>query len=649
MNSRQKELLIDLLNREGFVSAHYLAKIFQVSTKTIYKDLSLLFEILERKNLTLVKQPRYGIIIEGDKLLKSKFLFDLRSNTEHSKSYKDYSERENYYLKKLVLDAEKLDVIDLAVELYISESSVRRDLEKLDFLLKKSHIKLKKTDGKFLIDGNETEIRKFFRSFLIDKFDLIKGEYESMDFLFSSFSLSDLTPINSLISHKASLFTFTIPENLKIYLSLDLLINAIRIKKQHFVQDNEFDLGDDLEKLAVFPLASELLSNVTKIPINLLSDAEVNDICLTLLSIGYVTEKSDNSEYRLLTKKLIEKVSELSGVEFTNDDYLSDMIANHMRPMIYRLKNNININNQTTEEIKKRYSILFNIVWMASKFISDQFNIKFYDSEITFLTIYFQIAVEKIQKPLLIYIICPHGLATSELIINSVRKIVPHYDRIQKLELSSLTEEKAKSADMIISSVELNNIDVPYIWVSPVLTQSEIDIIQSTYHTLSDGNRRILSVMTSDHYFNQSVINELIKNRIFLNQNISTSEEAILFLTQTSAKKNRKSKDYHKSILKREELGSTSVYTGIALPHADPNSVKVSQLSFITLREPIQWGSNRVSVVMLIAIKEGEEERYKDALVYLYSKIDHHNFIETLANAKTKQQFLNILLGKERK
>ncbi|MGT2844686.1 BglG family transcription antiterminator [Streptococcus hongkongensis] len=647
MNRRQKELLRELLNLEDFVSARYLAEVFQVSTKTIYKDLSSLEDRLKQDSLTLVKTPRYGIAIEGSSIAKSKLLFELRTNSDKIGPSTDFSEREMIYLRKLILENEVLDILDLALDLYISESSVRRDLEKIDQLLRKHNLYLIKTNGEITIGGDETAVRHFFRTFLIEKCDLYQSETDCQTFLSQVFSEKQLTEIETLITHYTSIFTITIPGHLISYLILDLLIHATRIKQGHFVRQTHLTLEEDLEGLAIFPIASELLSSVTSIPINQLLDAEIHAICLTLLSIGYVNEKNKASDYKHVTQGLIEKVSELSGVDFTGDDHLRDMITNHMRPMIYRLKNNINITNQTTEEIKKRYSILFNVVWMASKFISDQFDIKFYDSEITFLTIYFQIAVEKIQKPLLLYIICPHGLATSELIINSVSKIISHYDRIQKVDLSQLTNDKALAADMIISSVELKNLEVPYILVSPVLTQIEMDKIQATYHKLSEGNRKMLSVMSNDQYFNQSVISELVQDRIFLKQKLASPESIIHMLVQNSGKNKSVAELYYQSILQREDLGSTSVYTGIALPHADPRTVRASQLSFVTLAEPIQWGSNSISVVMLIAIKEGEEERYKDALIHLYSKISHQAFVNQLAQAKTKNHFINILLGKE--
>ncbi|CRH94266.1 Phosphoenolpyruvate-dependent sugar phosphotransferase system%2C EIIA 2 [Chlamydia trachomatis] len=72
-----------------------------------------------------------------------------------------------------------------------------------------------------------------------------------------------------------------------------------------------------------------------------------------------------------------------------------------------------------------------------------------------------------------------------------------------------------------------------------------------------------------------------------------------------------------------------------------------SQLSLLTLKEPVIWGKNRVKVVMLISIKEGEEELYKEALVHLYSKIDNEAFIDSLTQTADEKAFIELLLKKE--
>ncbi|MGZ7140698.1 PTS sugar transporter subunit IIA, partial [Streptococcus pyogenes] len=73
-----------------------------------------------------------------------------------------------------------------------------------------------------------------------------------------------------------------------------------------------------------------------------------------------------------------------------------------------------------------------------------------------------------------------------------------------------------------------------------------------------------------------------------LGQSCKTVEECIEFMVSKASKKNRKDKKLLNSIMAREKMGSTSVYTGIALPHADPTFVNESQLIMMTLDKPIK-------------------------------------------------------------
>lgn len=79
---------------------------------------------------------------------------------------------------------------------------------------------------------------------------------------------------------------------------------------------------------------------------------EVKQLSLTILSVGYESFPSENQQFVQLTKQLIERVGQLSGLDLSHDTDLVKMISNYLRPVIYRLKNGINIANQTTEEIK---------------------------------------------------------------------------------------------------------------------------------------------------------------------------------------------------------------------------------------------------------------------------------------------------------
>lgn len=97
----------------------------------------------------------------------------------------------------------------------------------------------------------------------------------------------------------------------------------------------------------------------------------------------------------------------------------------------------------------------------------------------------------------------PHGLATSELIISSLRRLISHYDHLVTVDLSELDSSVARQADILISSIQLKNFPRPYVLVSPVLTNDELDNIQKLYLDLTKGNRKVLSIVHDDYDANK--------------------------------------------------------------------------------------------------------------------------------------------------
>ncbi len=69
--------------------------------------------------------------------------------------------------------------------------------------------------------------------------------------------------------------------------------------------------------------------------------------------------------------------------------------------------------------------------------------------------------------------------------------------------------------------------------------------------------------------------------------------------------------DFKQSLYAREELGSTGLKTGVAIPHADPQTVKTTKLAFVTLPKAIKWGDTEVQLVVLLAIAEKKYVRSK--------------------------------------
>ena len=646
VNTRQFSVLQDLVSASHYMTGQALSEKYGVSTKTIYSDIAAINEKLSSFQIAIEKRPRLGVKLTLSPTKRRRILAFLEQGSSELVDEGSQILREYELVRELTLGSKKVDILDWSVEHFISEASIRRDLDKIEAQLLPYQIHLVRGSGQVQLQGRECDIRKFLRNYLMDHFDLSMNQFVQDPGLAIFFPSERVQSVADIVANCAVDYNFKTAESYSIYLILDLLISAQRYLQQDVIQENSSSIMvEDLSRYEVYVIAGELLSKTTGVSMALISDAEIRYISYTLLSVGYETQLAERSEVKTAVSAFIKKVSQLSGVDFTKDDHLYNMLVNHVPPMIYRLKSGINIKNQTTEEIKSRYSVLYYIVWLASKTLSEEYQVELLDAEVAFLTIYFEVAVEKLIKPLTICVICPHGLATSELIMSSLKRIVASFDHLIKVDLRDLERMKdlLNRADLVISSVRLEDVDFDYIHVNPIMTDGELELIQRSYSELTTGNRNMLSIIHEDGAFAKSVVLDLLQDNILLGEECHTVEDCIQYMVSKASRKNRKDKKLLHSILAREKMGSTSVYTGIALPHADPAFVNESQLIMMTLNKPIKWGSNTIKVVMLIAIAEKDEEIYKKALVSLYSKIDNRDYIDRLWKAKKKASFIEEL------
>ncbi|EHI69284.1 HTH domain-containing protein [Streptococcus ictaluri] len=189
MNIRQRNVLIQLLGLNDYVSGQALAGQYKVSSKTIYADLKRLETLLEREGLQLVRLPRHGIKIEGTYFQKEKLknqLTDWKDTTNN----KDFQEREKDYLRKLFLETQALVVADLSEDFYLSETSVRRDLDKLEKTILTHGIRLMRANGSLMLEGEETELRNYLRYVLLEGSQNAKSKQNELTFL-STFFLDE--------------------------------------------------------------------------------------------------------------------------------------------------------------------------------------------------------------------------------------------------------------------------------------------------------------------------------------------------------------------------------------------------------------------------------------------------------------------------
>ena len=434
-------------------------------------------------------------------------------------------------------------------------------------------------------------------------------------------------------------YDFFISQQYEIYLITDLLIAKSRYLLQ---QDSThlFQLEEIQDTYPNYLFAAELLANILKIETFQINPNQINFISNSILSVTYKKIKEPSKLYEESINAFIEQVSSISKINFSLIDTIQYKLINHIEPMVYRIKNKINIKNGLTKEINKRYNSLYNIVWQASNVLELTFEIEIPESELAFLTLYFVAALKELRRPVSIGVVCPHGIATSELIISSIKDFITEFDFVEKVDLIDI--KNGKKYDILISSIILELDTKDYCLVSPLLSNDDISLIQQKYLNLTYGNIE-QNRSTVDFNLASSQLSVLLSNSVYFQKNFTTLEECIDFLVTQSHHLNNSSNGFKESIINREKMGSTSLYTGIALPHADPKFVKVSQLQVLTLNKPILWGKNNVSVVALISIKKDEEVLYKEPLLEFYSKIVDSMVVNQITRARKIKEILEII------
>ena len=642
MNARQIFLLEFLLKQHEYLSANQLAEKYGVSTKTVYQDIDKLNDFFDEGELKsrIVKVPRKGIKLSADK--ERKKIHSLLLVNKHESGVQDFSPeyRESELIKRLFINQEDLDIYDFAEEMYVTESTVHRDIDKLEKNLGQFNLKIRIKHDQLFVDGDEWNIRKALQSYVIQAQSL--GREENIERFFSE---KDIEICKEAISRLSQKYHHQFSEEYSCLLLVECLVFKKRTEHNNCLTERTSNLINDLNHLEVYFFSGELLESVINKSFSEISPYEIEAMAYSLLAYGFSIQSADyiqNIEHQV--NELIIKVSNLLSLDLSKDNHLKLMLSNHISKMIFRLRNQIYITNPALEEIKKQYSSLFNVIWIAIRGLSKYYEINISNEELAFIVIHFQLAIEKIVKPLNIVVICQNGIATSELIMSKLHKIFDSDAKITNINARELDFYDLSNIDLIISTIALPEVTVPVIEVSPILTKDEIESIRSFYSEHMTDNYTLMRTSLDGRKFNLESLQTLIKKPHLIRETMKSKKECLEKMIKECDSSNRKNKEFKESILERETLGSTSVYTGVALPHCDPRFVEQSELIVMTLEKPINWGKNNVKLIILIAVAENDIPIFKDSLIALYSVIENQELMNELVQLENGDEIKNRLL-----
>lgn len=141
---------------------------------------------------------------------------------------------------------------------------------------------------------------------------------------------------------------------------------------------------------------------------------------------------------------------------------------------------------------------------------------------------------------------------------------------------------------------------------------------------------------------------EAIMMEIKAKEKIAAINELVAHMVENKLVSN--GDEFIKALAKRENLESTGIGDGIAIPHARTNAVKDLILAFARSPKGIDFSAvdgKPSHIIFLIASPEGKKSEYILALAKLSRLLRKHAVRELLRNAKEPKEIMDIIKKNE--
>lgn len=341
-----------------------------------------------------------------------------------------------------------------------------------------------------------------------------------------------------------------------------------------------------------------------------------------------------------IVRLLIGKMGKLTLFHFEADTILTNGLAVHMHSVINRIKYGFPITNPLLSNIKKMYPYMFNMVILTLEEIKNNYQIEIPEDEAAYIVLHFQASIERVQSRKELkkkaLVVCHMGIGMSYLLEAKIEQQYQDIDIlacIGKAEVHDYVTQH--QVDFIISTVSLEKITIDHIVISPLFGQEDKKKLSQFVEKLKRN---------STYLFEQKDFSEFLKeDLVFFHVYKEHRYEIVEMFATKLFEKGYVSKEFIHSAVNRERKSATAIGGGIAIPHGDPFMIQKSAVAVAIMKEPIEWGDERISLVFTIAISKENQGEIRGVIGKIASLSESPLVVHELIAATNYKDFLRIL------
>lgn len=482
LKQRQINLINVLTNENEWVATKYVAELLNISVSTLRRDIDTVNTFYRYKGTHIASKPGLGLKLFGGKVLT-------RPHNSGDNSIQGILKSKRLIgitTDLLTHSPVPLSINALAEKYSISRSSIVVDLKKIEIWVAPFNLTMIKNHTGTFIEGNDLNIRIALKDIItysvlnnyqmtdsrIDRFSRVQ--------LIKEFGKKNVANCMTLISLIEEDLHSSISEPYYTNLFSHLLVTIRRAKNQFRDHcDDDYVRAENKE----WRIAQKAIEWLEKEYSTSLPAIEVSYIYQYIVSSGIHStlatpdeNRHSNHEAAHYAERLIQEVSASLAIDLSYDTTLKSALLSHIKPMLNRLAYGITIHNPLLEDIKQELTPVFTSVKETVEKINTQQALhSASDDEVAYLVVYIQAAIEKIKISKKIILVCSSGIGTSQLLYSRIKRAFPEWDIVDIVPGTRLKETlEQKACDLIISTIRLNDINLPIAYVSALFSTKDI-------------------------------------------------------------------------------------------------------------------------------------------------------------------------------
>jgi len=699
LNERSLEVLIALHQSDAYLTTSELAQQFKVSDRTIRNDLKEIESHLKSKGFSdcLVKNRAKGIRLESTEAME-RYLLELTAHKDLQNYY--YSKRERVLLMALKL-LEQSDPITLGwfSDFFgVSRNTLLKELDEVEIQFREHDLRLvRKPKIGLYVEGKELKKRKMLLNligntltsselfeYVNEKVSTAKPHSYQYEVLFSELDLEFLNGLIRDAEYRLERqFTDIAYGNLLTHIAL--MIKRLQLKKEIHLPPIEVE---GLHLTQEYLVAERLTASIEeKFGIEI-PDDERRYITFHLLSAHVITGEMEDDALLDVVQEMLDVLEARYDVDFGPDRLqIAQNLLVHLRPSVYRIRFGLRLINPLFDSIVKNYPDLYEQTKSIASRFAEYVGMPIDDHEVSYITLHFGAALErakaKSRKPTRVVVVCGTGIGTANMLASQLNQ---HFqlEIVQMISARQAYMLQPDTYDYVVSTVEIPEWQKSdYLRVRPILLPDEITKLSQYFNAKGtrkkdkeiDQVKRVLETVEKfatihdrqklevellytlkrkKQKFDRAakekeiMLNDLLDRKtVQLKVDCKDWKDAVQRGAAVLEEKGSITADYVTAIFENfEKMGTYMVVApGIVLSHARPeNGVNEVCMSMITLKEPIEFGSDlNDPVKLVVTFAAVDSQTHLTALSQLMNLFLATEDLERIMDSSNKEEVLAII------